>query len=186
MAAFRTPRRVALSGYPLMNSVDEYYHMLAWACPDFFPDKAHFDLVYKEPIEAGRRLGASERVRKRMARQSQILQDLVRPILHRVGPEELGRSLPPKLEAVIAVRMPPRMVALYEAAVARVWPPPAPRPCHPPAMLRSRRLPSAAARAVLRLVRVCGVPEACWACGTRACWFGLEQLARGRGVLRVL
>lgn len=174
MAAFRTPRRVALSGYPLMNSVDEYYHMLAWACPEFFPDKAQFDLLYKEPIEAGRRVDATERVRKRMARQSQILQDLVRPILHRVGPEELGRSLPPKLEAVIAVRMPPHMVALYEATVAQVQPPPARHPGHRPAVMRGPL--SVATLAMLGLPRVCGVNAACCARGMRARWFGRVRL----------
>lgn len=120
VASFQTPRRVALSGYPLMNSVDEYYHMISWACPNFLGDKKTFDKEYKEPIEKGRQVGATRKERKHMLRQSQILRDLVGPILHRVTPAELGRSLPPKVEAVIAVRMPEMMAKLYQVAVAKV------------------------------------------------------------------
>eukprot|EP00892_Ulva_mutabilis_P006348 jgi/Ulvmu1/4085/UM019_0064.1 len=117
VTSFKTLRRVALSGYPLMNSVDEYYHMISWACPNFLGNKRSFDQDYKDPIEKGRQVGATKKERKCMLRQSQILRDLVGPILHRVSPAELGSSLPPKVEAVIAVRMPDTMSALYKVAV---------------------------------------------------------------------
>ena len=31
----KTDRRVALTGYPLQNNLNEYYHMLSWAQGDF-------------------------------------------------------------------------------------------------------------------------------------------------------
>lgn len=105
-----------------MNSVDEYFHMISWACPDFLGEKKEFDKQYKEPIEIGRRVGATRQEHKRMLRQSQLLRDLVGPILHRVTAAELGRSLPTKVEAVIAVRLPEMMTRLYQVAVAAVRP----------------------------------------------------------------
>jgi hypothetical protein len=47
VAQVATKRRVALTGYPLMNKLDEYWNMIEWTCPGFFPNKTLFNATYK-------------------------------------------------------------------------------------------------------------------------------------------
>jgi SNF2 family DNA or RNA helicase len=120
MSSFRTSRRVALTGHPLMNNLDEYYTMIDWACPGFFLDKGAFDKEYKEPIEAGRKANATAKVRNRMLKQATLLSEMLRSILHRVSPTRLFASLPPKLEILISLRLPLPQLKLYLLAVKHV------------------------------------------------------------------
>lgn len=122
MSTFATNRRVALTGYPLMNELSEYFTMIDWACPGYFPDKRAFDREYTEPIKAGRKVGATKRQTNTMLRQACILKSMLKNIMHRVGPATLHKTLPPKLDMLIALAMPRPLIKLYTIFVTLVWP----------------------------------------------------------------
>jgi hypothetical protein len=72
------------------------------------------------PIENGRRADATMQERKLMLRQATLLQEMLTSITHRVSPEDLRRGLPPKLEVLISLRMPPALEQLYCLAARKV------------------------------------------------------------------
>lgn len=89
-------------------------------CPDFLPEMAEFTKEYIKPIETGRKPEAGRKDRKKMLRKALLLQELLRPIVHRVSPETLARNLPPKLEVLLALSMPRALQHLYSLAVEMV------------------------------------------------------------------
>ena len=120
MCSFATLRRVALTGSPLMNNLTEFFHMLSWACPGYFPDKDAFDRAYTNPIETGRQVGASRRQQNTMLQQACLLCTMVQGIMHRVGPDWLAASLPPKVDMLLSLRMPCALEAMYRILSQKV------------------------------------------------------------------
>lgn len=58
--ALTTEKRVALTGYPLQNNLNEYYHMLFWAQGDFgLGSIKEFKENFGNPIMKGRGPAAS-------------------------------------------------------------------------------------------------------------------------------
>lgn len=53
MNSFHTMRRVALTGYPLQNNMDEYYTMIQWCKNDILDHSQYFHQTWAAPIAAG-------------------------------------------------------------------------------------------------------------------------------------
>ena len=51
--SFRTKRRIALTGYPLQNNLDEYYTMIRWIGDDVLGEVAYFHDTFARPIQDG-------------------------------------------------------------------------------------------------------------------------------------
>jgi SNF2-related domain len=120
MAGFATSRRVALTGHPLMNNLREYFTMIAWACPGFFPKPSLFDKDYTQPIEAGRKVDASRKERRKMLQQSTLLRGLLEAVLHRVDGAALQATLPHRLDMLLTLALPPPVKFLYRGLVTQV------------------------------------------------------------------
>lgn len=54
MCSFETMRRVALTGYPLQNNMDEYYTMIQWCQKDILDSADYFHETWAKPIAEGR------------------------------------------------------------------------------------------------------------------------------------
>ena len=50
---FRSRTRIALTGSPLANNVEEYHSMIEWIAPNYLGPAVEFRAKYVEPIQAG-------------------------------------------------------------------------------------------------------------------------------------
>lgn len=53
VTSVKTKRRIALTGYPLQNNLDEYYTMIMWCMDDLLGDAAYFHDTFSKPIQDG-------------------------------------------------------------------------------------------------------------------------------------
>ena len=53
VSSLKTKRRIALTGYPLQNDMDEYYTMIMWCMDDLLGDAAYFHDTFSKPIHEG-------------------------------------------------------------------------------------------------------------------------------------
>lgn len=53
VTSLKTKRRIALTGYPLQNNMDEYYTMIMWCMEDLLGDAAYFHNTFAKPIQEG-------------------------------------------------------------------------------------------------------------------------------------
>eukprot|EP00775_Hariotina_reticulata_P004934 gene4934-5176_t len=103
MRQLSSRRRLALTGYPLQNNLEEYYQMIMWV-QEYFMDHGEFSRKFIDPIQAGQQSGSSAWERKKMARQLSVLHDHTSAFIQRAGPEILVRDLPPKREVVLGLK----------------------------------------------------------------------------------
>ena len=54
VTSVKTKRRIALTGYPLQNNLDEYYTMVRWCNGDILGTKEHFHDTFAKPIKEGK------------------------------------------------------------------------------------------------------------------------------------
>lgn len=100
--AFKTRSRIALTGSPLSNSVEEYYSMINWISPGFLGDSDEFTRKYGQPIKDGLWKTASAAVRRKAKICLATLKKVVGPKVHRRTVASLRDSgLPPKKEFLI-------------------------------------------------------------------------------------
>ena len=57
--SLRTRRRIALTGYPLQNNLDEYYTMIRWCGDDVLGEVSYFHDTFAKPIQDGEMLHCS-------------------------------------------------------------------------------------------------------------------------------
>ncbi|KAK9810003.1 hypothetical protein WJX72_003200 [[Myrmecia] bisecta] len=109
----KTAKRIALTGYPLQNKLDEYYTMICWVKDDLMGDARDFHETFTNPITAGQKKDSSAAERREMAKNLSVLHDLTSDFIHRKGPELLQLELPPKLDHVLLLRLHPLQSKLY-------------------------------------------------------------------------
>ncbi|KFA68766.1 hypothetical protein S40285_01191 [Stachybotrys chlorohalonatus IBT 40285] len=118
---FRTRSRIALTGSPLANNVEEYHAMIDWVAPNYLGPHDEFRDRYARPIHQGL-WGDSTGVDKRRAlKVLQALKETVAPKVHRATTKScLKDDLPPKQEYVIIVAPTPMQRRLYKSYVEAV------------------------------------------------------------------
>jgi len=95
--------RLALTGTPLENTLQELWAILDWSCPGLLGTSKTFRVHWRKPIETdgctltGRRLSTR-----------------IRPFVLRRTKEEVAADLPPKTEIVETVTLGPAQQGLYE------------------------------------------------------------------------
>ncbi|CEJ89449.1 hypothetical protein VHEMI05292 [[Torrubiella] hemipterigena] len=111
---FATGSRIALTGSPLANNIDEYYSMIDWLAPNYLGPLQEFKQMYAKPIQDGV-WGDSTDVEKRHALTLlEALQKTVGPKVNRATIHgSLKDELPPKVEFVLSVRATPLQKSLY-------------------------------------------------------------------------
>ncbi|KAI1132951.1 hypothetical protein F5Y10DRAFT_260574 [Nemania abortiva] len=113
-ANFRTLSRVALTGSPLANNVEEYFSMINWVAPNYLGDIREFRAQYANPINQGLHVDSSASDRRRALRMLRVLKSEVSPKVSRITIAVLKHDIPTKKEFVITVPLTPLQRQAYE------------------------------------------------------------------------
>lgn len=101
---FITNTRIALTGSPLANNVEEYYAMIDWVAPNFLGPLAEFRNIYVHDIEAGFYKDSNGFEKRRALVRLQALKATVAPKVNRATIQSCqSADLPPKSEYVISM-----------------------------------------------------------------------------------
>ncbi|KAI0905039.1 hypothetical protein F4823DRAFT_567141 [Ustulina deusta] len=113
-ANFRTLSRIALTGSPLANNVEEYYSMINWVAPNYLGDIREFRAQYANPIKNGLQADSTASDRRRALRMLRVLKSEVSPKVSRITIAVLKHDIPIKKEFVITVPLTPIQRQAYE------------------------------------------------------------------------
>ncbi|ETS05564.1 hypothetical protein M419DRAFT_5890 [Trichoderma reesei RUT C-30] len=111
---FRTRSRIALTGSPLSNNVQEYYSMINWVAPNFLGPIQEFRDIYATPIEHGLWKDSSGYDKRRALKLLEVLKMNVAPKVQRATTQVVRHELPAKYEFVIFVEATPLQKRLYD------------------------------------------------------------------------
>ncbi len=99
----RARQRIAMTGTPLENNLQELWALYDWLIPGLLGDRRSFTETYRKPIESGGDETAQAR-----------LNDRIKPFLLRRTKEEVASELPPKTEIAELVPLSGTQRGLYE------------------------------------------------------------------------
>ncbi|KAI1877933.1 uncharacterized protein JN550_000115 [Neoarthrinium moseri] len=116
---FRTQIRIALTGSPLANNVQEYHSMINWVAPNYLSNLREFRHDYAIPIETGLTVDSTPYDRRKALVKLRSLKETVAPKVHRRTIHSLKDELPPKVEFVISVPLTDMQFEHYEAYIAQ-------------------------------------------------------------------
>ncbi|KAF4636000.1 hypothetical protein G7Y89_g2097 [Cudoniella acicularis] len=102
-AQFKSKSRIALTGSPLANNVEEYHSMIDWVAPNYLGAIKEFRWKYVEPIQTGLWQDSSSAERRKCLKMLGVLKQDIAPKVHRADMAVLRNDLPPKKEFVITV-----------------------------------------------------------------------------------
>ena len=95
--------RLALTGTPLENSLQDLWTLIDWVNPGLLGDRRRFQALFRTPIERHGDAAAQARLNRRL-----------RPFLLRRTKAEVAAELPPRTEILERVDLPKPQQALYE------------------------------------------------------------------------
>jgi superfamily II DNA or RNA helicase len=102
-ARLRASQRLALTGTPIENHLDELWSILSFAIPGLLGDRTSFARVFRTPIE-----------KRGDAQRRGVLAARLRPFLMRRTKEDVALDLPAKTEIVTRVELDGAQRDLYE------------------------------------------------------------------------
>ncbi|KAG5952297.1 hypothetical protein E4U53_001189 [Claviceps sorghi] len=116
---FRTKSRIAMTGSPLANNIEEYYCMIDWVAPNFLGPLSEFREIYANPIQHGLSSDSVPSEKRRALKMLQALKQTVAPKVHRATVKTcMEKDLPPKQEFVLCVKPKPLQIKLYNSYLA--------------------------------------------------------------------
>lgn len=119
--SFKTRSRIALTGSPLANKVEEYFSMINWISPGFLGDSDEFTQKYGQPIRDGLWKDADPAVRRKAKIRLACLKKVVGPKVHRRTVATLRDSgLPPKKEFLIYLDLSEIQKSVYQEFVQSI------------------------------------------------------------------
>ncbi|MTH79960.1 DEAD/DEAH box helicase [Paracoccus aestuariivivens] len=95
--------RLALTGTPMENSLQDLWTLFDWVLPGLLGDRKRFQTLFRSPIEKHGDATAQARLNRRL-----------RPFLLRRTKEQVAAELPPRTEILDLVTLPKAQQALYE------------------------------------------------------------------------
>ena len=113
MNRISTTSRVALTGSPLSNNLDEYYAVIDWIAPNYLGKHIHFKAHYVEPIEEGlyKESTAAQYLTSRKIMKA--LQLNLEPKVQRADNSVLKESLQGKVEFLIRLPLTDLQTQIY-------------------------------------------------------------------------
>jgi len=122
LARVKTGSRIATTGSPLSNHLEEYWSMMNWIHPDFLGSLSSFTGQYVIPIKAG--LYGDSSVADRRTSQARLLKltKVLGDKLHRRDISVIEPDLPQKTEFVIYVPLSALQRKLYEKFLEQMTP----------------------------------------------------------------
>lgn len=119
VSAIRTKRRIALTGTPLQNHLEEYWCMVHWVKKRFLYSSAEFNKLFILPIKAGEAKDAPPHLVRAMKKRSHALHTRLSAIVHRKDQSELARTIN-KREFIITARMTDFQKFLYKLFLSKL------------------------------------------------------------------
>ncbi|OIQ71990.1 RNA polymerase-associated protein RapA [mine drainage metagenome] len=95
--------RLALTGTPMENSLQDLWTLFDWVVPGLLGDRKTFQALFRTPIEKQGDRAAQARLNRRL-----------RPFMLRRTKEDVAGELPPRTEILDSVDLPKAQQALYE------------------------------------------------------------------------
>ncbi|PVH86946.1 hypothetical protein DL98DRAFT_480893 [Cadophora sp. DSE1049] len=114
---FESTRRIALTGSPLANNVEEYHSMIDFVAPNYLGNVVEFRAHYKEPIEAGLFQESLPSEVKLSRKRLWALNEELKLKVHRMDVSVLKNDLPLKKEFVISVPLTDLQRKVYSSYV---------------------------------------------------------------------
>ena len=82
---FKTTSRIALTGSPLNNHLEEYHTMIDWIAPGYLGNLTQFKAKYSEVIEKGIEEGATRYEKRKSLEKLYVLKRDLAPKIDRKG-----------------------------------------------------------------------------------------------------
>jgi len=117
---FTTKSRIALTGSPLANNLEDYYNMIDFIADGYLGPIAAFKSHYQEPIEAGFYADSTRADQRKSLKKLQALMADIDPKVQRADISVMKGLLKNKLEFVITVPLTDVQRQLYTAYVQAV------------------------------------------------------------------
>ena len=105
MNQIRTKSRIALTGSPLNNNLEEYYTLIDWIAPNYLGTWVEFKATYEEPIREGLYLDSTQSEKRTSMKKLKALELELGPKVHRAGASVLQNDLKGKSEFVVVVAL---------------------------------------------------------------------------------
>ncbi|KAM0704758.1 hypothetical protein Q7P35_007544 [Cladosporium inversicolor] len=116
-AKLRSHARIALTGTPMSNDVDEIYALISWVTPGFLGDQSQFNHFFGLPIKDGLYADSSPQEKRWSTIKLKSLHYQIEPKVHRAGISVLKGELKPKVEFVLTVELTEQQREAYAATV---------------------------------------------------------------------
>ncbi|KAK5711856.1 hypothetical protein LTR15_012200 [Elasticomyces elasticus] len=117
VAKFQTHTRIALTGTPMSNDVDEIYELVSWVAPDYLGDPSWFRANFAEPIKEGTYAESTRSEKRKSLMKLQVLHTDIKPKVDRADITALRGSLKSKTEFVITVPLTKTQTTLYKRCI---------------------------------------------------------------------
>ncbi|KAI1102981.1 hypothetical protein F4804DRAFT_353275 [Jackrogersella minutella] len=114
---FRTHSRIALTGSPLANKIEEYHSMINWVAPNYLSDLREFRADYANPIRRGLQVDSTMSERRHALKMLRVLKQEVAPKVQRVTTAVLRQDIPNKKEFVLTVPLTNLQREAYETFI---------------------------------------------------------------------
>ena len=105
--------RIALTGSPLSNNLNEYYALVDWIAPGYLGNFVEFKANFAEPIQAGLYADSTPAEYRDSRKKLQALQTDLEPKVHRADATILKERLFGKTEFVVRLSLTPLQDQVY-------------------------------------------------------------------------
>ena len=117
MSRFKSKSRVALTGSPLANNLEELYSLMEWIAPRYLGSRVEFKANYEEPIKQGLWQQSVPALYRNSLKWLEVLKEEIAPKVHRADISVLQGRLREKQEFVIRVPLTTLQTELYDLYV---------------------------------------------------------------------
>ena len=114
---FRTPTRVALTGSPLANNLEEYHTMVDWIAPGYLGTMVQFKAKYSEPISRGLYYDSTSSEKRHSLRRLHTLKRDLDPKIDRADITAIEADMPAKTEFYITLPLTKPQIKAYNICV---------------------------------------------------------------------
>ena len=110
---FKTISRIALTGSPLANNLEEYHTMIDWIAPGYLGTIVQFRAKYSDPISYGLYEDSTSRDKRTSLRKLITLGRDLEPKLNRADITAIEKDMPPKAEFFITIPLTKLQIKAY-------------------------------------------------------------------------
>ena len=110
---FKSTRRIALTGSPLANNLDEYFAMIDWIAPGYLGTKEQFRSKYATPISEGLWNDSNMADRRTSLRKLHVLKKNLDPKISRADITAIADDIPPKTEFFLTIPLTKLQIKAY-------------------------------------------------------------------------